>query len=60
MQKMTAPDGSTTAPLIDAENLSEYSNVLTQLNYGQPTALAGQVFESGGLRAFHFAARLAF
>jgi hypothetical protein len=37
-----------------------HSNVLNQLNYGQPTARAGQVFGSGGLRAFQFAARSAF
>jgi hypothetical protein len=41
-------------------NLSGYSNVLNQLNYGKPAARAGQVFGSGGPRAFQFAARLAF
>jgi hypothetical protein len=46
--------------VVNIANLSGYSNVLNQLNYGQPTARAGQVFGSGGPRAFQFAARLAF
>ena len=41
-------------------NLSGYSNVLNQVNYGQPSARAGQVFGSGGPRAFQFATRLLF
>ena len=46
--------------LFNIANVSGYSNVLNQANYGQPTARAGQVFGSGGPRAFQFAARLAF
>ena len=41
-------------------NLSGYNNVLNQVNYGQPSARAGQVFGSGGPRAFQFATRLEF
>jgi carboxypeptidase family protein len=46
--------------VFNVANFSGYSNVLNQLNYGQPAARAGQVFGSGGPRAFQFAARLAF
>jgi hypothetical protein len=41
-------------------NLSGYNNVLNQMNYGQPSARAGQVFGSGGPRAFQLAARFEF
>jgi len=41
-------------------NVSGYSNMLNQVNYGQPSARAGQVFGSGGPRAFQFATRLQF
>jgi hypothetical protein len=41
-------------------NLSGYSNVLNQANYGQPSVRAAQVFGSGGPRALQFAARLMF
>jgi hypothetical protein len=46
--------------IFDIANLSGYSNVLNQANYGQPSTRAGQVFGSGGPRAFQFAARLLF
>jgi hypothetical protein len=35
-------------------------DVLNQLNFGQPSAIPGQVFGTGGSRAFQFAARLEF
>ena len=41
-------------------NLTGYSNIINQVNYGQPSSRAGQVFGSGGPRAFQFAARLQF
>src|SRR5437667_3485342 len=41
-------------------SLSGYNNMLNQVNYGQPSARAGQVFGSGGPRAFQFATRLQF
>jgi hypothetical protein len=41
-------------------NLTGYSNVLNQPNYGQPGARAGQVFGTGGPRAFQFGGRLTF
>jgi len=46
--------------LFNVSNLTGYSNVLNQMNYGQPTARAGQLFGSGGSRAFQVAARLEF
>jgi hypothetical protein len=46
--------------LFNIANLSGYSNMLNQVNYGLPSARAGQVFGSGGPRAFQFAARLQF
>jgi hypothetical protein len=41
-------------------NLTGYSNIINQVNYGQPSSRAGQVFGSGGPRAFQFAVRLQF
>lgn len=41
-------------------NLTGYSNVLNQPNYGQPSARVGQVFGTGGPRAFQFGSRLEF
>lgn len=46
--------------IFNIANFSGYGNVLNQVNYGQPGARAGQVFGSGGPRAFQFAARLLF
>ena len=46
--------------LFNFSNLSGYSNVLNQMNYGQPTARASQVFGSGGPRAFQIAIRWEF
>jgi len=46
--------------IFNIANLSGYSNVLNQPNYGQPSTRAGQVFGSGGPRAFQFATRLLF
>ncbi len=41
-------------------NLTGYSNLLNQPNYGQPGARVGQVFGTGGPRAFQLGARLTF
>jgi hypothetical protein len=41
-------------------NLTGYSNVLNQPNYGQPSARVGQVFGTGGPRACQLGARLEF
>ena len=46
--------------LFNVANLTGYSGVLNQLGYGQPTARAGQVFGTGGPRAFQLATRLDF
>jgi hypothetical protein len=46
--------------LFNVANLTGYSNVLNGLTYGQPGARAGQVFGSGGPRAFQFGAKLEF
>ena len=48
------------ASLFNVANLTGYSNVLNQLNYGQPSARPSQVFGTGGPRALQFAARLEF
>ena len=41
-------------------NLTGYSNILNQPNYGQPSARVGQVFGTGGPRAFQLGARIEF
>ena len=46
--------------LFNIANLSGYNNMLNQVNYGTPSTRAGQVFGSGGPRAFQFATRLQF
>ncbi|PYY12843.1 MAG: hypothetical protein DMG61_15475 [Acidobacteria bacterium] len=46
--------------LFNVTNLTGYSNVLNQPNYGQPSARAGQAFGTGGPRAFQLAARMEF
>ena len=46
--------------VFNVANLTGYGSVLNQLGYGQPTARAGQVFGTGGPRAFQCAARLDF
>jgi hypothetical protein len=46
--------------IFNIANLTGYSDVLNQPNYGQPSARVGQVFGAGGPRAFQFAARFAF
>src|SRR5262249_24063182 len=46
--------------LFNIANLIGYNNMLNQVNYGQPSARAGQVFGPGGPRAFQFATRLQF
>jgi hypothetical protein len=46
--------------VLNIANLSGFNNVLNQVNYGQPSARAGQVFGSGGPRTFQFATRLQF
>jgi hypothetical protein len=46
--------------LFNVANLTGYSSVLNQPNYGQPSARAGQAFGTGGPRAFQVAARVEF
>jgi hypothetical protein len=46
--------------LFNFANLTGYSNILNAVNYGQPSARAGQVFGSGGPRAFQVAAKVEF
>jgi hypothetical protein len=46
--------------LFNIANLTGYSGVLNQPNYGQPSARVGQAFGAGGPRAFQFAARVEF
>jgi hypothetical protein len=46
--------------VFNVANVAGHSNVINQMNYGQPRDRAGQVFGSGGPRAFQFAARLQF
>ena len=46
--------------LLNVANLTGYSNVLNQPNYGQPSARAGQAFGTGGPRAFQIASRVEF
>jgi hypothetical protein len=46
--------------IFNVANLTGYSNILNQPNYGQPSARAGQVFGTGGPRAFQLGVRLEF
>lgn len=46
--------------VFNVANMSGYNNILNQVNYGQPSTRAGQVFGSGGPRAFQFATRFQF
>jgi hypothetical protein len=46
--------------LFNVANLTGYSGILNQPNYGQPSARVGQVFGSGGPRACQLAARVTF
>jgi hypothetical protein len=46
--------------LFNVANLTGYSNILNQPNYGQPSSRIGQVFGTGGPRAFQFGARVEF
>ena len=46
--------------VFNVANLTGYSNILNQPNYGQPSTRIGQVFGSGGPRAFQLGARLEF
>ena len=46
--------------VFNVANLTGYSNVLNQPNYGQPSARAGQAFGTGGPRAFQVASRVEF
>jgi hypothetical protein len=46
--------------IFNIANLTGYNNVLNQPNYGQPGARVGQVFGTGGPRAFQLGARVTF
>ena len=46
--------------VFNVANVTGYSNVLNQVNYGQPSTRAGQVYGSGGPRAFQFATHFEF
>jgi len=46
--------------IFNVANLTGYSSVLNQPNYGQASARVGQVFGTGGPRAFQLGARLEF
>jgi hypothetical protein len=46
--------------VFNISNLTGYSGVLNQPNYGQPSARVGQVFGTGGSRAAQLAARVTF
>ncbi len=46
--------------LFNIANLTGYSNILNQPNYGQPSARVGQVFGTGGPRSFQFGTRVTF
>jgi len=59
-EKMTLSLFGEVFNVFNVANLTRYSNILNGVNYGQPSARAGQVFGSGGPRAFQFAARIQF
>jgi hypothetical protein len=46
--------------IFNVANLGGISNVLNSANFGVPTSRAGQIFGSGGPRAFQLGARFAF
>jgi hypothetical protein len=46
--------------ILNVANLGGISNVLNSANFGVPTSRAGQIFGSGGPRAFQLGARFAF
>jgi Carboxypeptidase regulatory-like domain len=46
--------------IFNISNLDNYEDTLTNANFGKPSRRVGQVFGTGGPRAFQFAARLTF
>jgi len=46
--------------LFNVANLTGFSGLLNQPNYGLPSSRAAQVFGTGGSRAIQFAARFVF
>jgi len=59
-EKMTVSLIGEAFNLFNIANLTGYSSVLNQPNYGQPSARAGQAFGTGGPRAFQAATRVEF